>query len=61
MMSLPEAGLTSPIIMMSGYPSDQLRVDANDSGVYCFLAKPFEPEQLIAAVFAATGHAPPIP
>lgn len=59
LFALRQAGITCPVIMMSGYPSDQLRVDATQSGVFRFLAKPFEPEDMIAAVFAAVGLAPP--
>jgi len=57
--ALRQAGITCPVIMMSGYPSDQLRGDATQSGVFRFLAKPFEPEEMIAAVYEAVGLAPP--
>jgi len=56
--ALRQAGISCPVIMMSGYPSEQLRGDASDSGVFHFLAKPFEPEELIAVVKRATSEPP---
>lgn len=57
--AIRQAGITCPVILISGYPSDQLREDAGTSGVFRFLPKPFEPEELIAAVFDAVGQTPP--
>lgn len=59
LFAIRHAGIECPVILMSGYPSEQLRLDANTSGVYRFLPKPFEPEELIAAVFEAVGQIPP--
>lgn len=60
LFALRQAGITCPVIMMSGYPSDQLRIDANESGVFRFLAKPFEPEEMIKAVFDAVKSHPEV-
>lgn len=57
--AIRHAGITCPVILISGYPSEQLRMDASVSGVFCFLPKPFEPEVLITAVFEAAGQTPP--
>ena len=57
--ALRQAGIDCPVIMMSGYPSDQLRLDANESGVFRFLTKPFEPEEMIQAIYEAVGQTPP--
>jgi len=59
LFAIRHAGIECPVILMSGYPSEQLRIDAKSSGVYRFLPKPFEPEELIAAVFEAVDQTPP--
>ncbi len=51
--ALRHAGIICPIILMSGYPSEQLIADAKASGVFRFFPKPFEPEDMVAAVLAA--------
>ena len=53
--ALRQASIQCPLILMSGYPSEQLRLDARTSGVFRFLSKPFEPEELIAAIFDAVA------
>jgi DNA-binding NtrC family response regulator len=53
--ALRHAGITCPVILMSGYPSDQLVADALAGGIYRFFPKPFEPEDIVAAVLAAKG------
>ncbi len=45
-----------PVIMMSGYPTDETVSSSSDLGAVDFLPKPFLPEELIASVAkAATG------
>jgi len=53
--ALRQASIHAPLILISGYPSDQLRLDARSSGVFRFLSKPFEPDDLLAAIFEAVA------
>ena len=39
-----------PVILISGYPSKELRTKAEKCGVSQFLAKPFQPEDLVVAI-----------
>lgn len=59
--ALRRANIHCPVILMSGYPSEQLKIDATASGVFRFFPKPFEPDDLIIAIFQAVGQTPPPP
>jgi FixJ family two-component response regulator len=53
-------GLEVPIIQISSFATDAVRAQANRSGAYCLLEKPFNPEALLDEIQAATGVKAPL-
>ena len=50
---LVEAGNITPTILITSFPSDRDRARARQAGAICFLAKPFDDEDLLACVRSA--------
>jgi len=50
---LASSGSPIPTILITAYPDDAVRVRAREVGVYCYLAKPFSAEELLACVGTA--------
>ena len=48
---------TLPAILMTGFPSSDLRIDARNAGVFQFIEKPFDLKALVAAVERASSAA----
>ena len=48
-------------ILITGFPSDDLRANASHAGIDAFIEKPFDLDQLRAAVRDAAGSATPAP
>ena len=46
-----------PTILMTAYPDERVRTQAMKANVVCYLAKPFETEELLALVRSAI-HGP---
>ena len=46
------------VVLITGFPSDQVRADAALAGVAAFLEKPFTIQQLAAAIDPDGGQAP---
>lgn len=53
-------GRDAPIILISAFATDAVRVQADRSGVHCLLEKPFNPEALLDEIEAATGAKAPL-
>jgi FixJ family two-component response regulator len=53
---LVEAGNITPTILITSFPNDRDRVRARQSGAICYLAKPFDDEELLACVRSALKH-----
>jgi DNA-binding response OmpR family regulator len=49
------ASIALPVIVVTGYPSDETRRAATAAGATTFLAKPFAADSLVAAVRASLG------
>jgi FixJ family two-component response regulator len=50
---LAAAGRHIPIVFVTGYPDDGVRVRALQSGAVCFLAKPFKEDDLLSGLRSA--------
>jgi FixJ family two-component response regulator len=50
---LASSGSPIPTILITSYPDDAVRKRALEAGVYCYLAKPFAAEELLACVGGA--------
>ena len=50
---LAEAGKAIPTILLTAFPDERDRMRARQSGVTCYLAKPFNDEDLLACVRSA--------
>jgi len=50
---LASSGSPIPNILITAYSDDAVRVRAQEVGVYCYLAKPFAAEELLACVGTA--------
>jgi len=50
---LASSGSPIPTILVTAYPDNAARVRALEAGVYCYLAKPFSAEELLACVGGA--------
>jgi len=50
---LASSGSPIPTILITAYPDNAVRVRALEAGVYCYLAKPFAAEELLACVDGA--------
>lgn len=44
-----------PVIMMTAYPTDQVKRRALDGGAHCFLEKPYDPDTLIDCLAGLFG------
>jgi FixJ family two-component response regulator len=53
---LASSGSPIPTILITAYLDDAVRVRAREVGVYCYLAKPFAAEELLACVAIAAGR-----
>jgi FixJ family two-component response regulator len=50
---LVESGNTTPTILITSFPNDRDRARARQAGAICYLAKPFNDEELLACVRSA--------
>ena len=50
---LVEAGNITPTILITSFPNDRDRARARQAGAICYLAKPFDDEDLLACVRSA--------
>lgn len=50
---LVEAGSITPTILITAFPNDRDRARARQAGAICYLAKPFDDEDLLACVRSA--------
>ena len=50
---LVEAGNMTPTILITSFPNDRDRAHARQAGAICYLAKPFDDEDLLACVRSA--------
>ena len=50
---LVEAGNMTPTILITSFPNDRDRARARQAGAICYLAKPFDDEDLLACVRSA--------
>jgi FixJ family two-component response regulator len=51
--SLVESGNRTPTILITSFPNDRDRARARQAGAICYLAKPFNDEELLACVRSA--------
>jgi FixJ family two-component response regulator len=56
---LVASGHAIPTILITAFPDDRDRARARQSGVRCYLAKPFEDKELFECIHAALGTGPP--
>jgi FixJ family two-component response regulator len=52
---LVQAGKAIPTILLTAFPDERDRMRARQSGVTCYLAKPFNDEDLLVCVRSALG------
>jgi FixJ family two-component response regulator len=52
---LTTSGRPVPTILITAYPDDRVRADALRAGVICYLAKPFEVNDLLACICSILG------
>src|SRR5262245_7442713 len=50
---LVESGTAIPTILITAFPNERDRVRARQAGVICYLAKPFNDEELLSCVRSA--------
>jgi FixJ family two-component response regulator len=55
--SLTRLGNEIPTILITAYPSDDIRTRALQAGVICFLTKPFDESDLLNCIQAALDRA----
>jgi FixJ family two-component response regulator len=53
--NLTRLGNEIPTVLITAYPSDDLRARALQAGIICFLAKPFDESDLLNCIQAARG------
>ena len=56
---LAAAGTPIPTILITAYPDERARVRALETGVICFLTKPFSAEDLLACIETALRERDP--
>jgi FixJ family two-component response regulator len=56
---LVASGHAIPTILITAFPDDRDRARARQSGVRCYLAKPFEDKELLECIRAALGSSQP--
>ena len=49
------SGRAIPTILITAFPDERDRTRAHESGVKCYLAKPFESEELLECISSALG------
>jgi FixJ family two-component response regulator len=54
---LVSSGRTIPVILITAYPDDNVRVRASAAGVVCYLSKTFDDDALLGYVRTALMHA----
>jgi FixJ family two-component response regulator len=55
--NLSRSGKAIPTILITAYPSDDIRARAFQVGVICYLPKPFDESDLLNCIQTALGHA----
>lgn len=50
---LNASGASTPVIIVTAFPDDRIRAQADQAGVLCFLKKPFKGDDLLTCVEAA--------
>ena len=55
---LRSSGHQIPTIFMTAFPDKRVRERAMNAGAVCFLAKPFDPADLIGCIKSALGREP---
>ena len=53
---LLEAGTVIPTILITAYPDDKDRARALRAGVFCYLIKPFDENELLTCIRSALDH-----
>ena len=53
--NLTRLGNEIPTVLITAYPSDDLRARALQAGIICFLPKPFDESDLLNCIQAALG------
>jgi DNA-binding response OmpR family regulator len=48
-----ERYLELPVLVMTGYPTEETLKELKKDGAHCFISKPFTPDELLAAVTSA--------
>jgi FixJ family two-component response regulator len=56
---LAAAGTPIPTVLVTAYPDERARARALETGVTCFLAKPFSAEDLLACIETALRERDP--
>ena len=54
---LSRLGNEIPTVLITAYPSDDIRIRALQAGVICYLAKPFDESDLLNCIQAALDRA----
>lgn len=49
------AGTPIPTVLVTAYPDEAVRARALKAGIRCYLAKPLEPDELLACIRSAIG------
>ena len=55
--NLSRLGREIPTVLITAYPSDDIRARALRAGVICYLAKPFDESELLSCIQAALDRA----
>jgi FixJ family two-component response regulator len=55
--NLAQLGKEIPTVMITAYPSDDIRARALRAGVICYLTKPFDESDLLNCIQTALDHA----
>jgi len=55
--NLSRLGRQIPTVLITAYPSDDIRARALQAGVICYLAKPFDESELLSCIQAALDRA----
>jgi FixJ family two-component response regulator len=55
--NLARLGKEIPTIMITAYPSDDIRARAFQAGIICYLSKPFDESDLMNCIQTALDHA----
>jgi FixJ family two-component response regulator len=50
-------GKKIPTVLITAYPSDDIRARALQAGIICYLPKPFDESELLNCIQAALNHA----